>query len=85
MLLALTACLSCPKALPSLGQQLPIRELWQITQISWTLTLCTVSRYNKCRLTYYKKAFIMYSISGRKYVVCHTFLFQQIIILGFFH
>lgn len=57
MLLPLIACLSCPKALPSLGHQLPIRELWQITQISWTLTLCTVSRYNKWRLTYYKKAF----------------------------
>lgn len=76
MLLPLTACLSCPKALPSLGQQSPIRELWQITQISWTLTLCTVSRYNKCRLTYYKKAFDNVLHKQEK-ICCLSYIFIQ--------
>lgn len=50
MLRALTGCLSCPKVPSCLRQRWPIKERWQISQISWTLTPSTVSRYNKSHI-----------------------------------
>lgn len=50
MLHAHTACLSCPKVPPCLMLQWLIKELWQISQIKWTLIPSTLSRYNKSHI-----------------------------------